>query len=276
MPDREKSKNYFFRIPVRRDGDADDTHFLDVFDAEEKGPRYYRLLGESYPSIEDGLKAFVQAYLACVAAVDDQIGVVVDAIDQSPFKDNTIIVVTSDHGWQNGEKDYLFKNALWEESTRIPLIIRAPGVARAGGLAEHPVSLIDLYPTLIDLCGLTGDNRKNNRGRPLDGFSMRPFLEDPAADRWDGPDGALTMVYVGDSPDTGLSARERDDPARQHWSLRTSRWRYIRYNNGAQELYDHHHDPYEWNNLGNQPEYETVREALYRQLPSHTADTRLP
>ena len=88
---------------------------------------------QSYPDLEAGLKAFTRAYLASVAAVDECIGRVVDAVDNSPFKNNTIIVVTSDHGWNMGEKDYLFKNAPWEESTRVPFIIRAPGVTEPGG-----------------------------------------------------------------------------------------------------------------------------------------------
>lgn len=112
-----------------------------------------------------------------MAFVDEQIGIVVDAVNNSKFKDNTIIVLTSDHGWQMGEKDYLFKNSPWEESTRIPLIIKSPGI-KAGEKVDHPVSLIDLFPTLIDLCGLTGDNRKNESGGQIDGYSLSPFLRD--------------------------------------------------------------------------------------------------
>jgi iduronate 2-sulfatase len=103
--------------------------------------------------------------------------------------DNTIIVVTSDHGWDMGQKKYLFKNTLWEDSTRVPMIIRAPGISVAGTQTRQPVSLIDLYPTLVDLCDLEGDTRKSSQGTPLDGFSMRPLLEDPQAGEWAGPGG---------------------------------------------------------------------------------------
>jgi len=179
-------------------------------------------------------------------------------VNKSPLKDNTVIVVTSDHGWNMGEKDYLFKNALWEESTRVPLVIRAPGVAQPGGFAEHPVSLIDIYPTLVDLCGLEGDTRKNNKGAKLDGHSLRPFLKDPKSETWDGPDAALTMIYAGN--------KTANDPAKQHWSVRTKKWRYILYSNGSEELYDHDTDPYEWTNLSGDTRYSKIETALKAKL----------
>ena len=253
-------------LPVIKPDDAQDCPYADVFDADVKGLRYFRLLRESYPDAESGIRAFARAYLASVAAVDECIGRVVDAVDHSPLKDNTIIVVTSDHGWTMGQKDYLFKNCLWEESTRVPFIVRAPGVAKPGGVAGHPVSLIDLYPTLVDLCGLRGDTRKNKNGAPLDGHSVRPFLENPETKTWDGPAGALTMVHAGENARRGVSKKDAANPARQHWSLRTKRWRYIRYNNGAEELYDHDKDPHEWNNLAKNPEFGQIKMDLRRQI----------
>jgi arylsulfatase A-like enzyme len=242
------------KTPVIKPNDADDCHYKDVFDSDQKGLKYFRLLKESYPDLDSALKAFTQAYLASVAAVDECVGRVIEAVDKSPFKDNTIIVVTSDHGWNMGEKDYLFKNSLWEESTRVPLIIRAPGVAVPDGIAEHPVSLIDIYPTLVDLCGLEGDTRKNAQGAKLDGHSLLPFLENPKSETWNGPDAALTMVFAGKGTE--------NDPARQHWSVRTKRWRYILYNNGSEELYDHDTDPYEWTNLSGDTRYGKVKADL--------------
>ena len=93
-------------MPLIRPGDVEDCHYADVLNPEQKGLRYFRLLKKSYADIESGLKAFTQAYLACVTAVDECIGRVIDAVDNSSFKDNTIIVVTSDHGWQMGQKDH--------------------------------------------------------------------------------------------------------------------------------------------------------------------------
>ncbi len=245
-------------LPTIQPGDAEDCHYAEVYDPEVKGLKYFRLLKQSYPDLEDGLKAFTQAYLASVAAVDECIGRVVQAVDDSPLRTNTIVVVTSDHGWNMGQKDYLFKNSLWEESARVPLVIRAPGVARRGGACRHPVSLIDLYPTLVDLCALEGDTRKGPEGAPLDGHSLRPFLEDPAGGAWDGPDAALTVIFAGRG--SGM------DPARQHWSVRTARWRYILYNNGAEELYDHQADPHEWTNLAGRADVDRVRRALKAKL----------
>jgi arylsulfatase A-like enzyme len=254
-------------VPVIKPGDAEDCHYRDVFyDEHQKGLRYHHLIGESYPTLEDGLKAFTQAYLACVSFVDEQVGVVLEAIELAGLADDTIVILTSDHGFNMGEKDYLFKNSPWEESTRVPLIIRAPGVGEPGSQAEHPVSLIDIYPTLKDLCSLQGDTRKNADGKPLDGHSLRPFLTSAAVGEWPGPSGAVSMIFVGRNPKPGLTDAETWDPARQHWSYRTQRWRYVRYNNGAEELYDHDHDPYEWTNLANRVEYQKQKQTLRREL----------
>lgn len=252
------SQKYFDMYPIEdvelpdiQVNDNLDTFLKDYIEDpnEEKGHRYFKMLVESYGGdTEQALKEFTQAYLACVTAVDENIGEVVSAIDNSPLKDNTIIILTSDHGWQMGEKNFLFKGSPWEESTRIPFIVRAPGVTPAGAIAEHPISLIDLYPTLIDLCALEGDNRKNAEGHSLDGYSIRPFLEDPQSMQWDGPQGALSTLKG------------------RHWTLRTRDWRYIRYENGEEELYNHERDPHEWTNLASNPEYLAVKDELFAQL----------
>ena len=201
---------------------------------------YYKLK-ESYKDPDEGLKRFTQAYLACVTAVDDNIGQVVNAIDNSKFKDNTIIVFVSDHGWTMGEKNHVYKNSLWEESTRVPLTIRAPGLTKPNSKVNHPVSLIDVYPTLLELAGLDNITVKNSKGKSLDGFSLKPFLEDPNTKNWDGPDGALSVVYS--------SYKNESIPSNHHYSLRTKDWRYIIYDSGKEELYHNAVDPKEWNNL---------------------------
>ena len=121
------------------------------------------------------------------------------------------------------------------------LLQSAPGVTRPGGVVEHPVSLVDVYPTLADLCGLQGDTRKTARGAPPDGHSLRPLLADPQANAWPGPEAALTVIKAQGRPST--------KPHEHHYSVRTQRWRYTLYNNGAEELYDHDADPREWTNL---------------------------
>ena len=246
------------QLPVIRAGDRADTYYHDYIPEDSKGPLYFRLLGESYPTFEEGLRHYLQAYLACVAFVDEQVGKVVEAVDRSPFKDNTIVVLASDHGYNHGQKDYLFKNALWEESVRIPLIVRAPGVARAGGECPRPVSLIDIYPTLVDLCGLKGDTRRNDRGAPLGGHSLLPFLADPAGGRWDGPDVALSVVFAGASSKNAVAA--------QHYSVRSETWRYILYPDGKEELYDHAADPHEWKNLAADPAAQGTKQHLKAEL----------
>ena len=226
--------------------DKEDTFFHDEdqFETKERRTRSiesYQNLIKSYSTREEGLKRFTQAYLACVTAVDDNIGQVVNAIDNSKFKDNTIIVFVSDHGWTMGEKNHVYKNSLWEESTRVPLTIRAPGLTKPNSKVNHPVSLIDVYPTLLDLAGLDNNTLKNDKGKSLDGFSLKPFLEDPNTKDWDGPAGALSVVYSSDLNES--------IPSNHHYSLRTKDWRYIIYDSGKEELYNNAVDPKEWNNL---------------------------
>jgi iduronate 2-sulfatase len=261
------------RLPVIKPGDVEDTHARSVRgnpeskepDSErtaDMGLRLFSNLVASYDSQDEALRRFIQAYLASVASVDELIGGILDAVDNTHLKNNTIIVLTSDNGWGMGEKDYLYKNSLWQESTQVPLIVRAPGIAKPGGMAETPVSLIDLYPTLIDLCKLTGETKKNDKGRPLDGHSLRPFLENPQTDEWSGPDEVLTALYKW---------AKTYDPAEQSYSLRSKDWRYIRYSNGKEELYHDAEDPYEWNNLADNPEQasrlKSFRARLQARLP---------
>ena len=243
------------QLPTIKPGDAEDCYYAQAVDPrnKRKGPKYFRLLRQSYPTLEQGLKTYVRAYLACVAFVDDQIGAVIEAVDRGPLRDSTIIVLTSDHGYNMGEKDYLFKNSLWEESTRVPLIVRAPGVGTAGSIIDQPVSLIDVYPTLADLCELKGDTRKNTEGVTLEGYSLKPLMQGLA---WDGPEAALSVINGGPP----------DKVAGKHFSVRTRDWRYILYADGSEELYDHTKDPYEWTNLATDPVHAQIKGRLRKTL----------
>ena len=227
------------------ENDKEDTYFHleDQFETKERRTRSiesYVNLMKSYKDPYEALSKYTQAYLACVSAVDDNIGQVINAIENSELKDNTIIVLVSDHGWTMGEKDHVYKNSLWEESTRVPLIIRAPN-AISGAQVNHPVSLIDIYPTLLELAGLDTETKKNDKGKSLDGYSLVPFLKDPETKDWDGPEAALTVVYSSDN--------NKNKPANHHYSIRTKDWRYIIYDSGKEELYHNAEDPKEWNNL---------------------------
>ena len=252
-------QKYFKRFPldsielpkILRE-DAKDTFKHTVTSKEDdrsgdRGTKMYDSLVASYEGDRElALKKFIQAYLASVSSVDDLVGEILDTLEKTSLDKNTIVVFTSDHGWGNGEKDYLYKNSLWQESTRIPMIIRAPGISIANKKCDQPVSLVDLYPTLLDLCNLPDNTMKNNKGRPLDGFSMKPLLEDPQNGKWDGPDYALTALYKW---------AHHYDPALQNYSLRFKDWRYIRYENGKEELYHTAKDQHEWNNLALNPKF---------------------
>ena len=228
------------------ENDKEDTFFHqeDQFETKERRTRsiesYINLI-KSYDDPEEGLKRFTQAYLACVSAVDDNIGQVMNAIDNSKLKDNTIVILVSDHGWTMGEKDHVYKNSLWEESTRIPMVIRSHKDSNSGLQVNHPVSLIDIYPTLLDLAGLDTETKKNEKGKSLDGYSLVPFLKDPDTKDWEGPEAALTVVYSSD--------KNKKTTSNHHYSVRTKDWRYIIYNSGKEELYHNAEDPKEWNNL---------------------------
>ena len=267
-------------LPNIRIGDVLDTHAKSVRTipggseptasrTEDMGSRLFRLLVESYEDKESALRHFIQAYLASIAAVDEQIGRLLDVIDNSPLKENTIIILTSDHGWGMGEKDYLYKNSLWQESTRVPLILRAPGIGKPSGVVTRPVSLIDIYPTLIDLCGLDNKTMKNDKGHPLDGHSLKPLLEKPAEGTWSGPDSALTALYKW---------RMKYNPSQESYSLRADHWRYIRYENGKEELYATSEDPHEWVNLAENPSYSqtliSMRKQLLKRVP--TPESNIP
>ncbi|MEL7500136.1 MAG: sulfatase [Planctomycetota bacterium] len=256
------------QLPVIRPGDVEDTFAQTIRGipegadgprSEDMGTRLFNTLVESYDSQDEALRRFIQAYLASVASVDEQIGRILDVVDNSSLKDNTIIILTSDHGWGMGEKNYLYKNSLWQESTRVPLIIRAPGVAKTETVSSKPVSLIDIYPTLIDLCGLSSETMKNEKGHSLDGHSLKPLLEDPDNGKWSGPDSALTALYKW---------RMKYDPSKESYSLRAHDWRYIRYENGKEELYFTQDDPYEWTNLASDSAHIATLKKFRKELIS--------
>ncbi|MEM9481537.1 MAG: sulfatase [Verrucomicrobiota bacterium] len=194
----------------------------------------------------------VQAYLACIAFVDAQVGRVLDALDDSDYADNTVIVLFSDHGYHIGEKDRVSKHSLWEESTRVPLIFAGPGVPE-GKSTDLPVGLIDIYPTLLELAGLPpkGSN---------EGWTLRGTWEDLG---WEWRRSILTTYGLGNG------------------SLRSATHRYIRYEDGTEELYNMVEDPNAWNNLAGLPESERLLAEFRRDLPQfvssyHPATSKKP
>ncbi len=253
------------KLPEILKGDAEDTFKKTVTSKEDdrsgdRGTKMYDSLIASYQGDRElALKKFIQAYLASVASIDDLVGDLLNTLDETGLNKNTIVIFTSDHGWGNGEKDYVYKNSLWQESTRVPLVFRAPGVSKSGKNCNRPVSLIDLYPTLLDLCGLPDNTMKNDKGRPLDGFSVKPLLSDPVKGKWEGPDYAITALYKW---------AQYYDPAYQSYSLRFKDWRYIRYENGKEELYHTVKDNHEWNNLALDSKHSETLEKFRKKLLS--------
>ena len=186
-------------------------------------------------------KEAVRAYLASITYADAQLGRVLDALDARADVKNTVIVLWSDHGWHLGEKGHWHKSTLWEEATRVPLVIVAPGLRP--GTCSRPVSLVDLFPTLNALCGLPAIDAH-------DGQSLLPLLRNPEQ-AWDRP--ALIEYNRGNA------------------AVRSERHRYIRYRDGGEELYDLEVDPYEWTNLASSPAHAHVKAALAASLPQSWA-----
>jgi iduronate 2-sulfatase len=188
-------------------------------------------------------KELVYGYLACVSFVDDQLGKVMEALENSKYANNTIVVLWTDHGQHMGEKKHWRKQALWEESTRVPLCFKIPGKKSKGETSSRVVSLLDIYPTLVDLCNLP-------EAPKLQGQSLVPLIHKPDME-WKKP--VLNTWYY------------------KNHAVRSENWRYIRYRDGGEELYDHRNDPGEHVNLAGDPQYAEIIEAHKKWLPENDA-----
>ena len=196
----------------------------------------------SWLKVNHQWKPLVRAYLASVSFMDSQVGRLLDALEASGHADDTIVVFWSDHGWHLGEKGITGKNSLWERSTRVPLIIAGSGVS-ANASSSQPAELLDIYPTLVELAGLPARS-------DLDGHSLVPQLRDAKAPR-EFP--AITTSNRGNH------------------SVRSEHWRYIRYADQTEELYDHRVDPNEWKNLASDTRFESIKREHARWLPKEEA-----
>lgn len=243
-------KPYFERFPlssIRRPAEpshGDDWDDLPIFSKKLARSLSARSLinGMSYHEYmvkNDHWDSTIQAYHACVSFVDCQIGRFLKSLRENPRKRETYIILVSDHGWHLGEKKHWSKCALWEQTTRIPFIVNGSGI-EPGLICRQPVSLIDVYPSLLDLAGFS---------IPLwlDGQSVKPQLTDPS----------LLREPVICSYGAGNTA------------IRTERWRYIRYEDGSEELYDHSIDPNEWKNLAKESSFQQVKDRLIAMIPEN-------
>jgi choline-sulfatase len=188
-------------------------------------------------------KPAVQSYLSCVRWTDEQVGRLLDALDESQHAKNTIVVLYSDHGFFLGEKQRWAKQSLWERATKVPFIISAPGMSQ-GSPCARAAELLSIYPTLIELCGLP-------KRDDLDGVSLIPLLKNPSA-QWKRP--ALTTH------------------GKNNHAVRNERYRYIRYYDDSEELYDLEEDPNEWTNLAGRVEYDDVKWELAGWCPKSNAE----
>ncbi|MBM3765582.1 MAG: sulfatase [Acidobacteria bacterium] len=223
-------------LPKINGDDLDDVPPIGVKFAKPKG---------DHKSVTDHgqWKQAVQAYLAAIRYCDTELGRLLDAFEKSPLAKNTIVCLWSDHGWHLGEKLHWRKFSLWEEATHNVLMMRAPGLTQPGGRCDRTVGLIDVYPTLADLAGLPAK-------REWEGKSLKPLLANPKA-KWDH---ATVCTYGKDNH-----------------GVRTEDWRYIRYSDGTEELYDRRKDPLEWKNLAKDPQYGKTKTELARWLPKVNA-----
>jgi len=195
-------------------------------------------------------KKVIQSYAAAITFADAMIGRLLDSFYSSEYPDNTMVVLWSDHGMHMGEKENIEKFTLWERSTRVPLIISAPGITTPGARCDQPVSLMDIYPTLVELSGF-------EKPKHLDGHSLLPQIKDP---------NTRTAPVISSF---------RFPPSQNRFSghaVRSSRYRYIYYPElGMEELYDHEKDPNEWDNIAYQSKNKEIvsthREYLKEMVP---------
>jgi arylsulfatase A-like enzyme len=241
-------KKYFEPFPLKdiqlppgyKEGDLDDL----PEEGRRRGPnRYFAHILE-----QNQWRQGVQGYLASIHFADAMLGRVMDALESGPNRDQTIVVLWSDHGWHLGEKQHWQKYTAWRACTRVPLMIRVPkGIApglpdgtRAGEACSAPVNLLSLFPTLTELAGIRSDPGH-------DGPSLVPLLKDSEHD-WRH----VSLTHLGDAGSFGMSDRK---------------WRYIRYAKGGEELYDIEKDPYEWTNLAADPKHYDRLLALRNRAP---------
>ena len=187
-------------------------------------------------------KPAIQAYLACTAMVDDLVGQIVEALEKSKYADNTIVVLWSDHGFHHGEKGRWGKYSLWERATRVNFIWVVPGVTKAGSVCSKPVNLLDIYPTLASLTGCEPPAKQ------LEGNDLSVLMKDPEAP-WD----EATVTTFG----------------YKNYGVRSDRYRYIVYEDGSEELYDHANDKWEWKNVAGNPQFAVVKKNMQKWIPVH-------
>ena len=227
------------RLPLIKNDDRDDLSDYAIALTNEKhvSPEH------SWMKSAGQWEHAVQAYLASTAFADYCLGRVLDALDASPHRDNTIVILFADHGFHLGEKQRWAKRTIWEDGTRVPLIVAAPGFEQSQRTIK-PTQLLDIFPTLLELTGLPADEAQ-------EGHSLVPLLKNPAAE-WQHV--ALSSFGKG------------------NYAVRSEHFRYIKYLDGSEELYDHRNDPNEWNNLASDQSQDAIIRNHREFLPTLESD----
>ncbi len=220
-------------LPPHREGDLEDIPAAGVKMAKPEGDHAQMLKSGRW-------KEAVQAYLATIAFADAQVGRVLDALQKSAYRDNTIICLWSDHGWSLGEKEHWRKFALWEEPTRTVFIWKVPGMTPADVQSPRPVDFMSIFPTI---CALTGVKRPAH----VEGLDISALLKNPNA-KWETP---------------ALTTQNRNNHA-----FRSEQWRYIRYADDSEELYNHKSDPNEWTNVAADSNFSEIKKGFLKYLPT--------
>lgn len=219
---------------------------------------------------DDLRRQALQAYYASISFMDAQVGRVLNALERLRLAENTIVVFTSDHGYHTGEHGLWQKMSLFEESARVPLLIAAPGAAKQGTVVESPVSHVDLFPTLAELCGVK--TPENLQGQSLVAMLMNPSVP--------GRGWAVTQVARGGGLQRATVAADVGSDGRRFfgYSLRTPDWRYTEWDEGrkGRELYDHRSDPRELTNLAQDPTHRETVSRLSQQLAAAVKTTFPP
>lgn len=230
------------QLPLVKDDDRNDLsqYAIDLTNREHVSPTH------EWVASAGQWDHAVQSYLASVTFADHCLGLVLDALESGKHAQNTVVVLFSDHGFHLGEKQRWAKRTLWEDGTRVPLIVAAPGF-QANQKSNRPAELIDVFPTLLELTGLPADASQ-------EGQSLVPLMNDPEQ-TWDHP--AITSFGKG------------------NFAIRSTRYRFIQYHDGSQELYDLNNDPHEWTNRASQKKYESVIEEHSKYLPKNQHDVLL-
>lgn len=227
MYDREK-----IILPPYKKDDLDDIPKLGLKNIKDQMPR------TEWAIETDQWRNIVHSYLASITFVDHQIGKVIKALEESEYSDNTIIVLWSDHGYQMGEKNTFQKASLWERSTHVPLLFAGHGIPKRKS-SNRVVSLLDIYPTLLEMSGLPSNSK--NEGR-----SLVPLINEPLKE-WPYP----SVTGYGEDC----------------YAVQNERYHYIQYADGSEELYDHKKDPNEWTNLAEKHSMGKIKANLATYIP---------